>query len=410
MLAAFSFYEEPRFSDFSLSQVAAKVGISKTAIFRHFANKDALLHDMQQYFFDTIAQQLLHIQELVETPSAVTSLEDIALDRFILFLSGYPQYIYYLLNQFISAADFEQQFVRELELRGIDEQFLYGRCLSADKKKSTSALAGYMQNLYCTVTIMFFLQKRMKFIRSENVLDTPETFAKKLVFFMAHGVKSCVPEQSNNYPVPLSSARIRELDQYCSFDAVELSPEDRIFTALASVINKSKFPGVTVERIAEELHMAKSSLYSYFSNKNELIRTLISREMESLIKCIQHNYQWAQNSSECIYIQLRTEFNYFMKRPSVIPVCGWLRMSGSYYMVHETDQKKEGPSDFSCFNFLTAPDIGMPLTNADFAGWISALPVTLILQGRSHGIADSELSEAVIHFFNYIEYGIDGNN
>ena len=35
-----------------MSQLAAKVGISKTAIYRHFKNKDAVVENMKEQFFD----------------------------------------------------------------------------------------------------------------------------------------------------------------------------------------------------------------------------------------------------------------------------------------------------------------------------------------------------------------------
>ena len=40
---AFFMYEDLGNRKISLSEIAAKVGISKTAIFRHFKNKDALI-------------------------------------------------------------------------------------------------------------------------------------------------------------------------------------------------------------------------------------------------------------------------------------------------------------------------------------------------------------------------------
>ena len=45
--AAFSFYRRPWDQEFSMSQLAAKVGISKTAIYRHFKNREAVLEAMK---------------------------------------------------------------------------------------------------------------------------------------------------------------------------------------------------------------------------------------------------------------------------------------------------------------------------------------------------------------------------
>ena len=44
---AFGLYEKPRMSEISLSEIAAKAGISKTAIFRHYKNKEDLMEKME---------------------------------------------------------------------------------------------------------------------------------------------------------------------------------------------------------------------------------------------------------------------------------------------------------------------------------------------------------------------------
>ena len=53
---AFILCGESKSSNFSLSEVADRVGISKTAIFRHFKNKDALIVEMRHVFLDRFAE------------------------------------------------------------------------------------------------------------------------------------------------------------------------------------------------------------------------------------------------------------------------------------------------------------------------------------------------------------------
>ncbi|MBO6219536.1 MAG: TetR/AcrR family transcriptional regulator, partial [Treponema sp.] len=59
--AAFSFLERPFFSSFSMNELAAKVGISKPAIYRHFKNKDDLLDAMENRIVDNMADLLKDI-------------------------------------------------------------------------------------------------------------------------------------------------------------------------------------------------------------------------------------------------------------------------------------------------------------------------------------------------------------
>ena len=53
--AAFRVWGREFYLETSLSQVAHELGVSKSALFRHFRNKDALLEAMMGSFFDDFA-------------------------------------------------------------------------------------------------------------------------------------------------------------------------------------------------------------------------------------------------------------------------------------------------------------------------------------------------------------------
>ena len=55
---AFSFLDEPRFSTFSMNELAARLSCTKPAIYRHFAGKDALLDAMENRVIEGLAPYL----------------------------------------------------------------------------------------------------------------------------------------------------------------------------------------------------------------------------------------------------------------------------------------------------------------------------------------------------------------
>ena len=55
--SAFSFYKKPVFKNISLSMIADRVGISKTAIYRHFKNKE----DLEKAMTDRVYSDLYGI-------------------------------------------------------------------------------------------------------------------------------------------------------------------------------------------------------------------------------------------------------------------------------------------------------------------------------------------------------------
>ena len=54
--AAFSLYSTRAYEKLSLSKVASKVGITKTAIYRHFKNKESLIETMKQRLYEECAE------------------------------------------------------------------------------------------------------------------------------------------------------------------------------------------------------------------------------------------------------------------------------------------------------------------------------------------------------------------
>src|SRR5574344_344620 len=438
--AAFSFYKEPRYTDFSLSEVAAKVGISKTAIFRHVANKEKLLDAMRERLIDMIYAQVCVVSkefkknnecENSEQPFAKAGAEPgknsahgtlYPVARALEYFADRPEYSFYLVNQFLVSPDFEAVIVHGCEERGFHKTAKTYTTTADGKKITVGDCNKYTASIYVAVSLFFFLQVRFKKVAEGTPVSDAKTFSEKAVAFVENGLAGSISKTNPHYPQQIADERFAELDALCKIDESQMPEENRIFTALASVINKNKFPGVTVQKIADELPMAKSSLYSYFNNKNELIRSLIEKEIYAMKRLIQQNGRNGANISERIYMTLRTELAYFMKRPSLISVCGWLRMSGSYY--EEAKNKfpdfEKTPDEDCCASGetmnlwmeemhaqITEPDVGVPVTIGVLAGWVSALPVTLLLQGRNHGMSDNDLFVALRKIFMFIEYGIN---
>jgi AcrR family transcriptional regulator len=123
---------------------------------------------------------------------------------------------------------------------------------------------------------------------------------------------------------------MNELTSLAKIDTSTLPEEDKIFNAIAKVTQEFGFPGVTLERVAQKLGLAKSSLYTYFSNKKDMIKDLALKEMSTLINIIHEKVLLGKDFSEQIFLHLQSEFNYFKKRNSLISVFGWLSIQGAF--------------------------------------------------------------------------------
>lgn len=388
-----------------MSQLAAKVGITKPAIYRHFKNKDAVAAEMKNHFFDLLATNIVEIQKL-ETDGKCASNTQQFLDL-ISFFAENPQYINYFIRQFSHEEDFEQVMREELSKRGAKDEFEeFYKDIDYDKEKK---IKRYAHGFFCGLSILFFIKARERVFEKTGYKSPVEEFAPKLIKFVYSGFKGSVKEDSQLYPVKVSEERMKELDELCSVIPSDLPTEDKIFTAFADVIKKYGINGVTVEHIAKELNMAKSSLYFYFENKNQMIYSLVSKEINLLKTICAENISEAKTYSEFIYINMRTEISYFLARPSILLICGWLLQSGTEPPFDKEEDCDEANNQWEARlkDAVAEIDIGIKLLPKYITFWTGLLPVVLVVLREKHDFDENETVEALRYMFNFVLYGAE---
>jgi AcrR family transcriptional regulator len=404
--AAFSFCNEPRLHSFSMSELASKVGISKPAIYRHFKDKGAVLSAMYERFISTLAGYLLKMQEIASARDRITReflLGPIA--EIIQFFSDNSSYINYMMRRVSSEKNFEFMVRQDLESRGVKLLISLSFKKDSDGKHTIRNFERYIRQIYCGATIFTFVKGREKIRCDGRKTDDSAVFSRKVAGFLLHGLTGTTERGDELYPSVISVERMAVLDGICSIVEGTLPEENRIFAAFAEVIRKYKMTGMTVERIAAELNMAKSSLYEYFDNKNEMIKMLVAKELMLLNAIINENSSEAQNLTEYFYILIRTMYSFFMQHRSLIPICGWLLMiTADEKFFHEFDSSSPWIDGLS--SPIVRPDVGMEITPKEFVGWVSSLPISLVMKCAEHPLSQEEILQALKKMFEYVQNGI----
>ncbi|MCI1208796.1 MAG: TetR/AcrR family transcriptional regulator [Treponema sp.] len=389
----FSLQSEDFFSKISLSKIAERVGISKTAIFRHFKNKDELMSEAESRLFDIVADLLLDVQDQLGEKDSTIEKVFVSVCRVVSYFMEHTTYFLYLLKLAVASQNFETRFVLEMKNRGIRELITFyskvdetGNFVIFDKRM-------YVRYIYAFSRTAFILLACSKNSCSAgSVAEKAESFTTFLFNGFGHRT------------VSISEQRRKVLDETCRIDAENFPEENRIFLALASVIGKAGVTGITIQKLADELGLAKSSLYSYFSNKNELIRSLIAEEFSLLMDTVKEKEKAALNFYEMIYIRLRVFMTFFILRPSIIPVSGWLRLSCDTASLKEAFRSKKITGEDAEFRKLL--DEKIPGEKEFSFGWFMSIPVTLYIQGRTHEFTNEDLQQAVTEVYGFIECGI----
>ena len=402
--AAFSFLERPFFSSFSMNELAAKVGISKPAIYRHFKNKDDLLDAMENRIVDNMADLLKDIasKDFETTKKSLAGL--------IRYFIENPSHINYFIAQMSQNPNYEDRLYKRLSERNVSFiDIEKGQPFYLDNFKTDMSL--FAKHIFSGMSLFYFV-KLQESLRCEcEISSIPLNFSEKVVNLLLNGFSGTCEKDNPIYPQEITRKRQKELFDLCKISEDSFPAENRIFTVLAAVIEKYKMGGVTVERIADELGMAKSSLYEYFDNKNQMIKTLVNKELLLLETIANENAVEAKNFTEYILIQMYSELEYFMHRPSIIPICGWLLMSNGNSF-EENQRKSEECND--CREVwvkwlperINSPDLGFPYSPKMLTTWAGVLPVAFLVEAKGKDLSEEKFMEGFNFMIDYIFNGI----
>lgn len=398
---AFNFFKHPYFKDFSMSELAAKVGISKPAIYKHYKSKDAVLEAMESFFFDLVGSRVSSIQTAKFKSNNTETVRKL-FSEFIVFFTEHTKYINYFIYQFSGQNNFDEKVRQQIQNHGIHNH-LFSLHGTSDPLKSYSHL------VYGSATILFFIKIRERTI-AEMKLKSAELsksdFAEKLISFAYGGLKNCTKPGDDLYPCELSPERAAKLKKMCSIKPESLPAEHKVFRALASVIVKYGINGVTLDHIAEELNMAKSSLYSYFDNKNQMLKKLLEKEIALMETFIRECVAEARNYSEYLYVTIHGVLSYFYAHKSILPICGWLLQTAT-----PEDEKKPDCDASNVWESKLGPmvkqiDLGFVIIPKVLTVWVSILPVAISLFVNKYNLEQKDAFSIADHIFEFIQNGI----
>lgn len=401
--AAFSLFEDSGQFSFSLSKIASKIGITKTAIYRHFKNKDAIIEAMENRFYDLVANCFAKAEA-----EGGGSLSKFFPALFNVFLENTSCFDFYIFRN-MTDKNYSDVLFYNLHARNV---FFFRNYQSLEEYKEfiDDNIPACLEGLFCGSTLFYFI-KTLDLFRKNNLVEeiSPE-FPNVVSEIILCGMRGAILGDGKFLSFPeISEERRKELNELCVIDKNSFPKEDKIFAAFVSVLRKYSFAEITVEKIANELNMAKSSLYEYFETKNQMIKSLIEREVSLLITIINENSIYARNFGELIYIFVRTEFEYFMFRPSVVLVHSIMSMHSDKEMLIKEKMNKDEVLhvlERMVPENITDVAFNLPCSSRYIVRWIFTLPVLFFLMSFYRNVSREESFRRLDILFELILNGI----
>lgn len=392
---AFGLYEKPRMSGISLGEIAAKAGISKTAIFRHYKNKEELMEKMREKFFEAFALMIFQLDDS-RKPYNLKGVEK-AVRCVFDFCQNYPNYLSYFLQESLSDELLTEGVNMVLLDNGIN---VINEDVFKDKKNyvAQNMVPSFFQHTLLHFLILAFCS--MKDVVKINDIERYKTKVSELIY-------SGLGKKKN----PISEERKKELDERCKLQLESDEKSNRFFNAFVQLMQDNRSSKITVEKIAAALGMAKSSIYSFFANKNDYLMNMLFQETERVCAILKEKSAAAKNPDEAIYIMMRTQANYFAMRPQVIMLHGYFIFQEAALAPEDAKAfEKKAAELFKSISLegIAPKDFDFPVNNNSvlFVKWVSGLTVGFMLMGTKYNFPPEWLDFYVSTVFEMIECGI----
>ncbi|WP_455382613.1 TetR/AcrR family transcriptional regulator [Salinispira pacifica] len=363
--AAFDEWAKNHFSNTSLSLVASRLSVTKQALYRHFPNKNALIAAMverlrQDYtdMTDRFAQDLGREQDCGD--SMLTRALSCYADRYMEFLETNPNYYIFLAMYYAHAREFADQEVFRQTAR--QRELLREALAPVLSELTESEWELVLYHLTLTASLMSALYYWTVDGRRRPVPEDDERLrslhAERVAAALEHGLMP-------NARVDLDFAAIEER---FTVSAAELDAPNRIVKAVERTVAAHGLAGASLERIAADAGISKSTIYFYFTNKDDMLDKMILHEQSQLTALWLSKAERSTRVGELTYGYMVTLSSYFVRNTALLSMFEWLR----YHRIkpHMPEQRRdrlEEPLSFLREAMKSDPSIGSGLSFSELA-------------------------------------------
>jgi AcrR family transcriptional regulator len=296
----------------SLSHVARELKVCKPALYRHFRNKNALLEAMTRHFFDDFAG---FIQADYEKAMKT---EDKSEGAFIFIRSIIEYYAknvdYFIFSMTILNDHKLDSFnmLEELCVRGIDMDYFHN---SLTKEYTFDKLV--MRLIFTTLT--FYLAN---FHNVQASLTNPpdEAGISKIT-----GMISAIIAKGLGYiKTEIDVIDYEELEKRV-IGKLNNIDDDPLLKAVASAVAEAGPWDASMEQVAKRSGLSKSSLYSHFKNKQDMMQQLFLIESMRIIDFAKQQIQQSEDPREQLYLGIFSVAEYLRSKPDILVALDWIR-------------------------------------------------------------------------------------
>ncbi|MDR2149628.1 MAG: TetR/AcrR family transcriptional regulator [Spirochaetaceae bacterium] len=311
MRTAFRVWSRDLYQTTSLNALAEALHVSKPAIYRHFKNKQAIIQAMYDYFFDNYASALLpDYKHALQVGSSTEQYALMARAVVRFYLRDSDAFVFALIK--VYANRHINNTERYLLERGIDIQIL-----QAPDKTGEYPSANHL----IIATIIFLLACFHKQWYETGTLPSDEVIQHFMTFVegrIAHGL---------NFDTKVVDALDYTAleNRLVPYMLVEPAEQEKLLNVVASIVAQCGPWNASMEAVAQASGLSKSSLYTHFKNKHDMLSQLFQTECNRIAHHAATSMALSDKPEGKLYLALLSVIDYLCSRPEILVSVNWLR-------------------------------------------------------------------------------------
>lgn len=392
--AAFRVWGRELYQSMSLAELAQELGVSKPALYRHFKNKQELLEAMYESFFDEYAAFIKpQYDTAVQTQDAAESLFIMIRIMVEYYLRHKEGFIFSLVR--VYGNDGTETLMHRFLERGIDlRHFLL---LEKEPFSYPSLIQLIIGNLSFMVCYFHRPEGQAEEVLGDQAVHELVSFVEKTIA-AGLGLEKAVIEGLDYEGL---EARIAPRDY--------AAPEDEaILKGVAQAVAEAGPWNASMDMVARRSGLSKSSLYTHFKNKQDMLKRLFMTEFDRVLGYAEAGIGLSAVPEEQLYLAVFSVTDYLRARPEILLGADWIRTRRLNLGITVPPRLYRAFSGIKLWVPGTGEAVFTPDTVDRFGMMILFLIVHTLMR-RPEGMDFSELPNVSIRrLFRFITLGMNG--
>jgi AcrR family transcriptional regulator len=376
----------------SLSQVAQALGVTKPALYRHFASKNALLDGMYGYYCDHYVNFMKESYDRVaEGPDGNQAILLIA--RKIAEYCVRHKYIFiFSLFEVYGNINREKDILDQFAIRGIDVKKLRHFFKAENEYPNRSRLI---------VTAVFFLAALFYKSRAANSGDPAETEIQRFLVF----TETIISRGLGFDQEAVSALDFGELEKTGNYQLPPEGEDGGLLKAVAGAVAQAGPWNASMGMVAKRSGLSKSGLYAHFKSKADMLGQMFNAEFDRIVDYAELGTSRSAKPEEQLYLAIVSIANYLRARPEILIAMDWIRTRRLDLGISAP------PRIYRLFPGAEAEgaDSACPaLAGEDLANWV-LFHIVNILMRRPEGTSFADVPDTSFRIlYKFVVLGIEG--